>query len=959
MASRTLPKHSFNLLGGLTSNIEQRSVAGQGFITGKNVDNFDKFRAIGKTPGNSRVSPLIPSTVIDFFHFEFTDLDLTRKRHQLLAAGTKLYHLENTTTATEIYDGLDVTTADLVSTTLKNRLYITGPQQVGLDTGGLKWDGSNVRNWGILAPGLEKTVVDAVDSVVGWVAGTDSTIVTDVNVKRFGTGSVALRKSGSSGTSASTSKASVAYNFTTDGSTQAFVWLFVPSGGLQVLATSGTAIEVEFSEQPSGDYQRHNFQVGELLPGWNLLSMVTSSPDASSGTLDLADVNTVKFTVNYLSTAAQNSLHFRFDELYTVDLGSPTVALFTDEDFDTVGDWATNGSNSLSQETTFKTEGTGSVELNKSDTSVTTGDISRSSGLSITTTGKSTISIDVFVPTGAKAKFATTAAGKLTLGSASFTNSADYNFDLDGSTITENAWNTLTATLASPDATTGTGLPATVAAVRFRFTMAATSNVEANLRVDNLRFPESPNGTFSYRVTYLTESGVESNAGPSSASIVATDQKISLSAIPVATDPQVIARRIYKDTGGDELYRFVAELSDNVTTTYTDNLPNASIGSVTPPLAGDDLKDNTPPDRMNDVTVFANRIIGISSEDPTTLIVTDPGAPEAARITEQLQVEEILVALRTHAFGLLVYGTDKVFLLVGDGVNLPFRLEEISNQIGANGFRSVERIKGLNLVLHEDEVYLVSDPRDPWMINAPVYDQFKARSRTTLENAIVVHDRARFRVVFFLDGKVLMYQYGVSASVEISGRELLRAAPLAWDPQDLRIGGWYEVALPSGLTAVTSAKIVERDADVPELWFSVGQYVYRLGDPNTTNWDVATVATAIDAEFETAAVPLGSQIEGRGEPRYLTVQGEASVATVWTATVSLLSDADGDAIANVSFSVTLGPNETSAMVPIPNVGRGEWARVKMRNNTLGQTGIIKSIDLHYIPRVDHRGPRAS
>lgn len=203
------------------------------------------------------------------------------------------------------------------------------------------------------------------------------------------------------------------------------------------------------------------------------------------------------------------------------------MALFTDEDFDTVGDWATNGSNSLSQETTFKTEGTGSVELNKSDTSVTTGDISRSSGLSITTTGKSTISIDVFVPTGAKAKFATTAAGKLTLGSASFTNSADYNFDLDGSTITENAWNTLTATLASPDATTGTGLPATVAAVRFRFTMAATSNVEANLRVDNLRFPESPNGTFSYRVTYLTESGVESNAGPSSASIVATDQKIS------------------------------------------------------------------------------------------------------------------------------------------------------------------------------------------------------------------------------------------------------------------------------------------------------------------------------------------------------------------------------------------------------------------------------------------------
>lgn len=65
---------------------------------------------------------------------------------------------------------------------------------------------------------------------------------------------------------------------------------------------------------------------------------------------------------------------------------------------------------------------------------------------------------------------------------------------------------------------------------------------------------------------------------------------------------------------------------------------------------------------------------------------------------------------------------------------------------------------------------------------------------------------------------------------------------------------------------MTSAKIVERDADVPELWFSVGQYVYRLGDLNTTNWDVATVATAIDAEFETAAVPSGRRLRAVGSP---------------------------------------------------------------------------------------------
>lgn len=89
-------------------------------------------------------------------------------------------------------------------------------------------------------------------------------------------------------------------------------------------------------------------------------------------------------------------------------------------------------------------------------------------------------------------------------------------------------------------------------------------------------------GAYTYKVTYVTNNG-ETAAGPASNSItLAASHKMSLTAIP--TGPTgVIARNLYRTTAGGSTYDFLVTISDNTTTTYTDNIADASLGTIVAP----------------------------------------------------------------------------------------------------------------------------------------------------------------------------------------------------------------------------------------------------------------------------------------------------------------------------------------------------------------------------------------
>ena len=106
---------------------------------------------------------------------------------------------------------------------------------------------------------------------------------------------------------------------------------------------------------------------------------------------------------------------------------------------------------------------------------------------------------------------------------------------------------------------------------------ASAPTVAVNVSAGNL------NGAYRYLVTFVTAEG-ETSQGTVSSSVSPVNQQVDLSSIPTGTS-RVTARKIYRTVAGDAWPYFcqlVTTINDNTTTTYTDNLVDASLGVYTP-----------------------------------------------------------------------------------------------------------------------------------------------------------------------------------------------------------------------------------------------------------------------------------------------------------------------------------------------------------------------------------------
>lgn len=97
----------------------------------------------------------------------------------------------------------------------------------------------------------------------------------------------------------------------------------------------------------------------------------------------------------------------------------------------------------------------------------------------------------------------------------------------------------------------------------------------------------NPNGTYTYRVTFITANG-ETEGGTVSGGVTVASKQIDLSAIPTGTVGVVTGRNIYRTTnGGTTYYRLGASptINDNTTTVFTDNVADGSLDSATAPTS--------------------------------------------------------------------------------------------------------------------------------------------------------------------------------------------------------------------------------------------------------------------------------------------------------------------------------------------------------------------------------------
>jgi uncharacterized phiE125 gp8 family phage protein len=92
------------------------------------------------------------------------------------------------------------------------------------------------------------------------------------------------------------------------------------------------------------------------------------------------------------------------------------------------------------------------------------------------------------------------------------------------------------------------------------------------------------NGAHRYRVTFVTADG-ETEGGTISAAVTVADKttngKVAISAIPTGGGA-VTSRKLYRTEAGGTTYLLLATIADNTTTTYTDNVADATLGAGCP-----------------------------------------------------------------------------------------------------------------------------------------------------------------------------------------------------------------------------------------------------------------------------------------------------------------------------------------------------------------------------------------
>lgn len=89
--------------------------------------------------------------------------------------------------------------------------------------------------------------------------------------------------------------------------------------------------------------------------------------------------------------------------------------------------------------------------------------------------------------------------------------------------------------------------------------------------------PGSLTGPYVYKTTFINSAG-ETHGSPMSASVCVSSNSICISNIPVASaEKNVIARRVYRSGDGLAGFRLAGTITDNSTTTFSDNNTNLTI----------------------------------------------------------------------------------------------------------------------------------------------------------------------------------------------------------------------------------------------------------------------------------------------------------------------------------------------------------------------------------------------
>jgi len=247
-------------------------------------------------------------------------------------------------------------------------------------------------------------------------------------------------------------------------------------------------------------------------------------------------------------------------------------------------------------------------------------------------------------------------------------------------------------------------------------------------------------GTYKYRIAFRnSRDGTESLASPEASVSITASHKAVLTNIPVSTDPQVNQRRIYRTVANGATLRYLIDIDDNTTTTYTDNIGDSTM-NVNAVL--NEYRGYAGPHRHCEV--YGGRLwFGNSSAYPSGLRYSEASAysdfPEENIILVDRGGGDEITGLKSAHGGLLIFKENSIHYLTGTGATT-FQVQKVVDGVGCVSGRTISSgPKGIYYLSH-DGVYLLGNDLSPQPIGQTQRPLFEGLSKQNQRYATGVYD---------------------------------------------------------------------------------------------------------------------------------------------------------------------------------------------------------------------------
>ena len=463
-----------------------------------------------------------------------------------------------------------------------------------------------------------------------------------------------------------------------------------------------------------------------------------------------------------------------------------------------------------------------------------------------------------------------------------------------------------------------------------------------------LIFLQGTSAAWKYKVTFVDDQGLESNAGPSTTqSNIAgsTDYgQIDLTNIPISKNPACTKRLLYRTVSAGSTFLFLNTINDNTTTTYADTTPDTSLGISTPPELGDLFFDNSPAP-SGGITLIWKRTAFIAGDplNPTILAFSRFNLPDAFPIGNAIEFDERITGLFKTSVGLVVATETSYWRVLAD--NPDYIVDKVIDGYGCVGMRGTGSAREVGWAVDRDGLRLY-DLREAMKVSEVIRDRVDAFDKGSLEDSHTAYSRKNNALFWYTkaeDGVYsAIYQY----------QHML----------DNVRQGWFSQVVPNPVTFNVQHvwEIEDSNGDSKVYAGTAGGMVHEIMADGATNWiDDGGQERAITMELQTAYMRLGSTDEaislsgdsGRCYPRYieLRIKENTGAAHTWTVTVDTCDSASENATIKATQDITFDfiAGQSLLRLSTQDLVPGEYMRIKLVNSELNKDLSIMGVKIFY------------